>query len=92
LERKARWMMQNRKQCLFLAVLAGTIAAAIACSKKEEDKKAPEAADGTGKPKIQAVQAEYDFGKVKQGVNVDHTFKIKNAGSADLVIDKTRGS
>ncbi len=59
----------------------------------KDDKAAPEAAvDGDAAPKIVAVQADFDFGKVKQGVNVEHVFKIKNEGSADLKIEKARGS
>ena len=62
----------------------------LACSKDEQEKKAPEKAEG--QPKIQAVQAQFDFGKVKQGVDVEHVFKMKNIGAKDLFIEKARGS
>jgi glutathione peroxidase len=50
---------------------------------------APEGAqDGKTKPapKISLDEREYNFGKVKEGEEVSHTFKIKNEGAAELVI------
>jgi glutathione peroxidase len=51
------------------------------------------AADGKTKPaapkttpKIALNEREYDFGKVKMGEQVSHTFKIKNEGPAELII------
>ena len=64
----------------------------VACGEKKEQA-APEQKAATGKtPKITAVEGKFDFGKVKQGSDVIHVFKIKNAGDADLVIEKARGS
>jgi hypothetical protein len=67
-----------------------------ACGGKGEDKtdagKEETAAKVDTKPKIVAVESKYDFGKVKQGVEVEHIFKIKNEGGADLKIEKARGS
>src|SRR5215813_10438901 len=37
-------------------------------------------------PKIAMEEREHNFGKVKQGEEVSHTFKIKNEGAAELVI------
>lgn len=37
-------------------------------------------------PKISLAQTEHEFGKVKEGDKVTHTFKIKNEGTAELVI------
>lgn len=48
-------------------------------------------ADGAT-PKIVAVEETYNFGKVKQGVDPEHVFKIRNEGKADLRIEKARGS
>ncbi len=32
----------------------------------------------------------HDFGKVKTGITVSHTFKFKNAGTDTLVIDRIK--
>ena len=69
-----------------LAVAAG--AALAACKGAEK----PAEAKKAGAPKIVAVEATFDFGKVKQGDPVEHVFKIKNTGTAELKIDKARGS
>lgn len=37
-------------------------------------------------PKLVIEEREYDFGKVKEGEEVSHTFKIKNEGVAELII------
>jgi glutathione peroxidase len=37
-------------------------------------------------PKIAMAQTEHEFGKVKEGDKATHTFKIKNEGTAELVI------
>src|SRR5262245_30363306 len=45
--------------------------------------------DGNSKsaaPKLVIEEYEYQFGKVKEGDEVNHTFKIKNEGSAELII------
>ena len=41
---------------------------------------------GPAAPKIALEELEHNFGRVKQGVEVAHTFKIKNEGAAELVI------
>ena len=43
------------------------------------------AADGG--PRITADEAVHDFGAIKGTDTVEHVFKIRNTGSADLVID-----
>ena len=40
----------------------------------------------TAAPKIALEEREHNFGKVKEGEEVSHTFKIKNEGAAELVI------
>lgn len=80
-----------------LFLVAVCLACAAACGGKGEGKtgdagKDEPAAKAEGKPKIVAVEAKYEFGKVKQGVDVEHVFKIKNEGDVDLKIDKARGS
>src|SRR5262245_62455107 len=41
---------------------------------------------GPAAPKIALEELEHNFGRVKQGLEVSHTFKIKNEGAAELVI------
>ena len=43
-------------------------------------------AQGTSEPKLVIDATNYDFGTVKSGSFVSHTFKIKNEGAADLLI------
>jgi len=43
-------------------------------------------AQQSGAPKLVVAKADHDFGKVIEGKAVSHTFKLKNEGSADLVI------
>jgi len=83
------------------AGLAILVALCIACfgacggkgeGKADAGKQEPGAAKAGGKPKIVAEQSAFEFGKVKQGVDVEHVFKIRNAGDAELRIDKARGS
>jgi hypothetical protein len=65
----------------------------FACKKNSDSAAAEEInAAAKGKPVIFAAEPEYDFGKVKQGVDVEHIYKIKNTGKADLVIERTSGS
>jgi hypothetical protein len=47
---------------------------------------------GAGAPKIVAVESAFDFGKVRQGEEVSHIYKIRNEGTAELKIEKARGS
>jgi hypothetical protein len=41
-----------------------------------------------GEPKIEIDNAVYNFGEVYRGSLVNHSFKIKNSGDADLIIKK----
>jgi hypothetical protein len=86
-----------------LSLVAGFCLGAALCSGACGSDKKGGGADGgaagkaaagaeKGAPKILAEQSAYDFGKVKQGATVEHTFKIRNAGNADLKIEKARGS
>ena len=43
-------------------------------------------------PKILSVEPVFDFGEVKQGEKVEHVFPIQNAGTTDLVINRTTAS
>ena len=68
----------------------------VGCKKATEETAAPQVeSTGTasaGKPIISAVEPEFDFGRAKEGDEVEHRYKIKNIGDHDLVIEKTAGS
>jgi hypothetical protein len=71
------------------------LAALLLASCKCGEEAAPKADAGpaaAGAPKIVAVEPSFDFGKVKQGEEASHVFKIRNEGTADLKIEKARGS
>ncbi len=38
-------------------------------------------------PKLVLETFEHDFGKVKEATKVSHTFKLKNEGTADALIE-----
>jgi hypothetical protein len=46
----------------------------------------------TGAPKIVFPETSYDFGAITQGVNVSHTFVVRNAGDAPLKLLEVGGS
>ena len=52
----------------------------------------PDTAQVSGKPKILFEQTEYDFGRLDQGVKIEHAFIFKNTGDAPLIVDKVRSS
>ena len=45
-----------------------------------------EKTDAKGAPKLAVDNLKYEFGKVKEGDEITHVFKIKNEGTAELVI------
>lgn len=77
-----------------LALLALATLLALACSDKSgtAGKTENKAAAPKGAPKITATAQDFDFGKVKEGADVEHVFKITNKGTANLVIESARGS
>ncbi len=44
------------------------------------------------KPEITFEELNYDFGTIKEGSKVTHSFKFKNTGKADLIIGDARGN
>lgn len=42
--------------------------------------------------KMEFEEIVYDFGKLKEGDKVEHTFKFKNTGKSPLVISEAKGS
>lgn len=43
-------------------------------------------------PVMEFEKTEHDFGMINQGDKVQYVFKFKNAGEADLIISKAKGS
>jgi hypothetical protein len=41
---------------------------------------------------VQFAETEFDFGKMKQGDQVEHVFKFTNTGSEPLIIEDAKGS
>ncbi len=69
----------------------------ISASIYAADKKAPEASAAETKPsgpqpKIVFKDKEYDFGEAKGLDKIEHVFKFRNEGKADLKIDKVKSS
>ena len=89
---KGDCMMHMRNHTLFVTLSAALLLSGLGCSSSKKADDIQETEKEEGQPKIQAVQADFDFGKVKQGVDVEHVFKVKNVGTKDLFIEKARGS
>jgi len=56
------------------------------CQGKSSGTREGVAIDSTLKPKVVLVEDFYDFGNIKQGETVSHTFFIKNEGPGNLII------
>ncbi|HWP42318.1 MAG TPA: hypothetical protein VNO14_03715 [Blastocatellia bacterium] len=62
--------------------LALVILAACAAMAQERNGSGP----STGAPKLAIASFTHDFGEVKPGAPLKYSFKIKNEGTADLLI------
>lgn len=51
-----------------------------------------EGVDVENMPKFEFENEVYEFGKISQGEKVSHSFRFKNSGVSDLVINKVEGS
>lgn len=82
------------KRALLLGIALAMAVSVVGCEKESGSKTAStsSAQAGQAAPKIVAPEPIFKFGKVKQGTNVEHVFKIRNAGSAPLKIEKAKGS
>ncbi len=94
-------MTRRTKQLSGVAVLC--LAAALyfcCCGGDKDDAEKKDAstgeqaasADAAKVPKIASAQPTFNFGKIKQGKTVEHIFKLKNEGKADLIIERAKGS
>jgi hypothetical protein len=78
---------------LFLAAMLGLgLAWAAGCGKKVEEGGKDAAVEKPAPPRIAAVQSSFDAGKVKQGENVEHVFKVRNEGKSELILEKAKSS
>ena len=48
--------------------------------------------ESADKPEITFEETNFDFGTIKEGSKVNHAFKFKNTGKADLIIGDARGN
>jgi hypothetical protein len=71
---------------LTVAVVATTIAVAPAAA-QVGGQAVPKAPASAQHPKVELLDPVHDFGAVMEGQPVSHTFKVRNAGGAELLID-----
>jgi hypothetical protein len=67
------------------------------CGQKSKDSSAVSTdiikmGENTPEPKFDFKESVWDFGKIKEGEKVEHTFKFTNVGKEDLVISKVTAS
>lgn len=88
--------MLVKQSLIKIGLLCSVLIGISACNDKTPPNPEPKPA-----PKTEPIQADatiavdaavYDFGKVPAGNSVTHVFKIKNTGTANLVIDRTEAS
>jgi len=71
---------------------SGKLSANEPISSTSVSQSSPETADKGSLAKIEIAETVHDFGKVKEGAVVEHTFTIKNTGTAPLIIKETRAT
>src|SRR5690554_962959 len=77
---------------LFAVAVAFTACKESATTKFEEDSSVETVAVQTGTPKLTVDNQVHDFGDLNLNDRAEHTFIIKNEGTADLVILEARPS
>lgn len=78
------------KKYLFILIAVISI---IGCSSdKKADKNSETTSNPDGKAKFEFVEEVHDFGEIVQGERVSYTFKFKNIGEADLIINSVKAS
>jgi hypothetical protein len=70
-----------KRKHLTLSIVLGLALAAAAMSQEKP-------VDPAAKPKLVIASFTHDFGEVKPGTVLDHSFVVKNQGKGDLMIDK----
>ena len=76
---------------LLIAVALTLALAAGVCGQTGEAVK-PESKENKAAPKLAISATQYDFGEVKKGTLAQHSFKFKNEGAAELVINNVAPS
>jgi hypothetical protein len=56
------------------------------------ERPAPISAEQGRAPRVVAVEANFDFGRAKQGAPVEHSFVLRNMGQGELIIERAQGS
>src|SRR5271155_3449117 len=79
----------NSPAAILIAAALVIAAAAIAVSAQGNPPAQP---PSPNQPKIQLIDPTYDFGSVMSGPAISHTFKVKNTGGGDLLIDRVQTS
>ena len=73
-----------------ILLVSALLVGGIGCARGK--KKEPPAGAVTAPPKIEIVEKLYDFGNVTEGDRLTHVFKVKNAGTGPLLIDRVTTS
>jgi len=68
----------------FLVVLL--VVLVVGCNGKQSGTQPMGSADSTLKPKVVFIENFFDFGNIKQGETVSHTFFFENEGTGNLII------
>ena len=84
--------MMRKTILLFAVAVAFTACKESATTKFEEDSTTETVAVQTGTPKLTVDNQMHDFGDLNLNDRAEHTFIIKNEGTADLVILEARPS
>ena len=83
----------NSRTIVIFAVL---VMAFAACNGNDSTTKAPDAkapaAQQEGNPTMDLAETTYSFGEITQGTKVEHVFKFKNNGTADLKLGRPKTS
>lgn len=90
---------------IILSFLSGTLLFIGSCKNSSEQPKgvttdavnitstaSENKADPGSQPQFSFAVESHDFGKIMQGEKVSYSFKFKNTGGSDLVIDEAHGS
>ena len=72
------------KTNLIAITIALALAAAAGGALKQH--RSPSPATSPAGPKLVMAQTDFSFGEVKAGEELNHTFALKNEGTADLLI------
>lgn len=84
-------VIRNTKT-LFLAAVVGASLMSFSLVNTSDEVNPTEATEVQQGPKMVFEETEHQFGTIKQGDKVEHTFVFKNDGDAPLVINSAQGS